>query len=490
MHLNRRVRLQLVFFVVITVVAGSAMAITYLRLPSLLFGMGRYEVTVELPVAAGLYPNSNVTYRGTEIGLVKDVHLTGDGVSAVLTLQSNIAVPADLDAEVHSQTALGEQFIEFVPRSSNGPRLSDGDVIARDRTTVPPNINTLLTATNAGLEAIPHDNLKTAIDEAYTAVGGLGPELKRIVTSSTTLAIDARRNLDALTTVIDDSAPVLDSQVESSESIQAWAANLAQITSGLADADDAVGGLLERGPGATAELGALLDRLQPTLPVLLANLVSIAEVAIVYQPNLEQLLVLAPPSIEILQGAGLANRDTKQDYRGAYLSFNLNLNLPPPCTTGYLPAQQQRPPSEVDYPERPAGDLYCRVPQDSSLAVRGARNLPCENQPSKRAPTVAMCESDENYVPLNDGFNWKGDPNATLSGQSVPQPRPTTPAPQNAPEPLAASVTPPMAIAQYDPESGAYVGPDGRRYVQSNLARGEQQENRTWQDMLLPPTRP
>jgi Mce-associated membrane protein len=32
-----------------------------------------------------------------------------------------------------------------------------------------------------------------------------------------------------------------------------------------------------------------------------------------------------------------------------------------------------------------------------------------------------MCEIDEQCVPLNDGNNWKGDPNATLSGQSVPQ---------------------------------------------------------------------
>ena len=31
-----------------------------------------------------------------------------------------------------------------------------------------------------------------------------------------------------------------------------------------------------------------------------------------------------------------------------------------------------------------------------------------------------MCESDEHYVPLNDGYNWKGDPNATLSGQPIP----------------------------------------------------------------------
>ena len=56
--------------------------------------------------------------------------------------------------------------------------------------------------------------------------------------------------------------------------------------------------------------------------------------------------------------------------------------------------------------------MYCRIPQDAPFNVRGARNLPCVTVPGKRAPTVKMCESDENYIPLNDGYNWKGDPNA------------------------------------------------------------------------------
>ncbi len=110
----------------------------------------------------------------------------------------------------------------------------------------------------------------------------------------------------------------------------------------------------------------------------------------------------------------MANVNTKQAYRGQYLSFNLNINLPPPCTTGFLPAQQRRVPTFEDYPSRPAGDLYCRVPQDSWLNVRGAHNIPCETVPGKRAPTVKLCESNEQYVPLNDGNNWRGDPNATL----------------------------------------------------------------------------
>jgi len=157
---------------------------------------------------------------------------------------------------------------------------------------------------------------------------------------------------------------------------------------------------------------------------------------VTYQPNLEQLLVLAPSAVEVVQGAGLTNRNTKQAYKGAFLSFKLNLNLPPPCLTGYLPPNQARTPASEDYPSRPTGDLYCRVAQDSMFNVRGMRNLPCETRPGKRAPTVKMCESDETYIPLNDGYNGKGDPNATLSGQPIPQLPPGTP-PPDAPPPAA-----------------------------------------------------
>jgi phospholipid/cholesterol/gamma-HCH transport system substrate-binding protein len=111
-----------------------------------------------------------------------------------------------------------------------------------------------------------------------------------------------------------------------------------------------------------------------------------------------------------------------------------------------------------------------------------------------------MCESDEQYVPLNDGYNWKGDPNATSSGQDIPQlpPGVARPAPpqaaaapvpeQGAPAPPPAAPAPsaPVAVAQYDPATGIYVGPDGKIYKQEDLAANAPQE-KTWQNMVMPP---
>ncbi len=112
------------------------MVFGYMRLPAMV-GIGQYRVTVELPETGGLYPRGNVTYRGTQVGTVKSVNLTDTGVAAVLSLDSGIKIPADVEAEVHSQSAVGEQYVTLLPRSGEGPVLKDGDVIPQDRTRVP-----------------------------------------------------------------------------------------------------------------------------------------------------------------------------------------------------------------------------------------------------------------------------------------------------------------------------------------------------------------
>jgi phospholipid/cholesterol/gamma-HCH transport system substrate-binding protein len=490
MRLNRRTIIQLVIFATVSAVAIAVMVFGYIKAPGNLFGLGRYEVTVQLPTSGNLYTKANVTYSGTEVGIVRDVQLTDDGVDAVLSLNYGIKIPSDLEASVHSQNPIGEQYLALSPRNADSPPLKDGDVIPRDHSSVGPDTTVLLDTITKGLKTIPQDNLKTAIDESYTAVGGLGPELSRIVQGSTQLALDARTNLDPLIALIDNSGPVLDSQTDTAEAIRSWAANLATITSNLRQHDDALAGFMQNGAQAADEGRKLFERLQPTLPVLLANLTSINPVLVTYQPALEQLLVLLPQSIAQVQAGMVANQDTIQPYRGAYLDFNLNVNVPPVCNTGFLPPQQMRTPNFEDAPDRPAGDLYCRVPQDSMFNVRGARNYPCLTRPGKYAPTVKMCESDQNYVPLNDGFNWKGDPNATLSGQDIPQlPPDAQPAPGAASSSASGPAPPPLAVTGYDPATGNYVGPDGHVYNQSNLAQDTPKE-RTWQTMVMPPPPP
>jgi phospholipid/cholesterol/gamma-HCH transport system substrate-binding protein len=480
--LARSAKIQLGVFSVIALVAIATLVVGYCQVPALLFGIGRYSVTVELPKTAGLYPRANVTYRGVEVGKVTDVDLSATGIVARLSLHSDTDIPGNVTAQVHSQSAIGEQYVDLVPTDPNGRGLVDGDVIGSDRTSVAPDIGELLDSTNTALRAIPRDNLKTVVDESYTAFGGLSAELRRIVDGATNVAVDTNASLPDLTNVIDNAGPILDSQADTADAVAGWASHMADITGQLRDHDAAVSGILAHASPAADEVKALLDRINPTVPILLTNLVSVDDVAIVYQPAIEQLLVLQPQAVRMLYGTVAAEANDKSDVRGAWAAFVSNIGLPPVCSTGYLPPSQRRSPVFEDAPPRPPGDMYCRIPQDSPNAVRGARNLPCLEKPGKRAPTVWMCESDQPYVPLNEGNNWKGDPNATLSGQDVPQ----LPTSADVPGMPAAPAAPAaLGFADYDPATGSYIGPDGQVYTQRNLARSAAPPS--LQTMLLPP---
>src|SRR6478735_7209484 len=91
-------------------------------------------------IAGGVYPTSVVTYRGSEVGRVTSVDVTRDGVRAVLKLDSSTKIPSDVHAEVHSRSAIGEQFVQLIPAAeeSDAATLRAGDVIPVDRVAVPP----------------------------------------------------------------------------------------------------------------------------------------------------------------------------------------------------------------------------------------------------------------------------------------------------------------------------------------------------------------
>jgi hypothetical protein len=133
---------------------------------------------------------------------------------------------------------------------------------------------------------------------------------------------------------------------------------------------------------------------------------------------LEQLLVLLPGVIATQQAFGLPTKNPT----GLPLSdFTFAIADPNSCTVGFLPPSQWRNPADTTTIDTPDG-LYCKLPQDSPIAVRGARNYPCMGHPGKRAPTVELCNDPQGYQPLAMREHSLGpypfDPN--LISQGVP----------------------------------------------------------------------
>ncbi|MFE7740651.1 MCE family protein [Nocardia sp. NPDC057455] len=481
MLLSRFVRTQLLIFAVLSVVGLTTMATVYMRLPDLA-GIGTISVSMELPTTGGLYRFGNVTYRGVEVGEVSSVELTGDGVRATLKIDGSYDIPADLTAEVRSVSAVGEQYVELRPRTDSPPYLRDGSVIDLRHTTVPQPVGPMLDELSDLVGSIPADKLHELLDELFRGMHGARYDLDSLLTSAQTLAAELNGAGDRTRTLIEDSRPLLDSQVRSADAIRIWTRSLAGLTGRLVADDPQIRNLLRSGPGFAAEVTHLLDSVKLTLPILLSNLTSIGQLGVTYNAGLEQILVLLPPAISMIQ-AVQPNRNASGLGLG---DFRLGgISDPPACTVGFLPPSAWRSPEETATIDTPDG-LYCKLPQDSEIAVRGVRNIPCANNPAKRAPSAALCNSDEEFQPLateqpllgpyprDPGLEEQGIPPDSRWSPDAPPPAAPASAPAN---PAAPSI----GIARYDPRTGNYLGPDGRLYQQSDLASSP---GRAWTDLL------
>lgn len=392
--LTRFVRIQLIIFLIAGVVGIAAMAILYVQVPTLL-GIGRMTVTLELPAGGGLYRFGNVTYRGVQVGKVTHVDLTPHGVQATLSLASSAKIPVDLEADVRSVSAMGEQYVDLRPRTASGPYLHNGSVIALSNSSIPQPVGPMLDKTVSLLERIPQDSMRKLVDASYEAFNGAGDDFSSLMDSSKRISAGMKSVTDETRTLTEDTGPILDSQAQTADEIRLWARSVAGITEQVAVDDAQARTLLQNGPGAFDQASGLLEDIKPALPTLLANLNTVGQIGVAYHASIEQLLVLFPPFVAAVQSFAGKNNPSGL----AYGDFAVIIDDPPPCTMGFLPPSSWRSPADTTTIDTPDG-LYCKLPQDSPIAVRGARNYPCMERPGKRAPTVEICESDKPYEPL------------------------------------------------------------------------------------------
>ncbi|MFI1914349.1 MCE family protein [Nocardia sp. NPDC020380] len=464
MKLTKFVKAQLAIFTVLTIVGLSVMAGSYIHLPAM-FGIGRYGVTVQLTATGGLYPTANVAYRGTNVGKVEDVKLTPQGVDAKLSINSDFKIPSDVEAYVKSVSAIGEQYVDLVPADSpKGGNLHDGSVIPVDRTKLPQDVGTMLDQADRLLSSVADTKLAEVINDAFTAFNGAGPDLQRFIDSASLLVQEAKDNTDQTKDLLNKLGPLLDTQNQSADSIRSWTEDLTTLTDQLRQHDPSLRQLLQRTPSAVDKVNQTFQDLKPTLPILLANMVSVGQVGVTYHAGVEQVLVTYPPLL-----AALLTAIRGPIERGAMVDFMLGLNDPPGCTTGFLPLDQRRSPADLSQIDTP-DNMYCKVAQNAPEAVRGIRNTPCMEVPGKRAPTPELCRDPNGYVP--EGDNPPIGPPHPVDNSGAPTDNPTTDHPA-------------AYIGHVDPESGTFLGPDGRTYRRGDVGPdGSSKVPSSWQQML------
>jgi phospholipid/cholesterol/gamma-HCH transport system substrate-binding protein len=394
-------KIRLVAFVVLSAVGIVYASANYLGLVDRVLGRG-YAVSAVLPGTGGLYEGSLVTYRGVEIGKVKSMEPEGEGVKVRLGLAEEARVPADSPIYVHNGSAVGEQYLDFEPPTDKGPYLKEGDTIRGNEESLPVDEADLLISLDRFVGSVSRRSLATFIEELGLMFYETGRPLQRLLDGGTTFIDEASRNKQQTIDLMQQGRTVLRTQEANADNIRAFADGLAQFTGALRASDDDLRAIVEGSPATFGEIEALLEGLEPTLPLLLSNVVTVNQVAAIRIPSVEQLLVTYP--VVIASGFSGTTRD---GYGHVHLDYASD---PPPCTKGYLPPERWRRGDQTN-DVKPYLKAHCA--SGPPYTMRGSNYAP---KPSSRRSRVAPYDprtgevdaGERRYV-LDNGSSQAGD---------------------------------------------------------------------------------
>ena len=375
--ITARTKRQLVIFLIITIVGVTYVGARYARLDRLFYD-STYSVTAHFKESGGIFTDAEVTYRGVQVGRVEELKLTEDGVDVVLSIEKdNDDIPADSLALVGNRSAVGEQYVELQPQSNEKPFLKEKSEIESDKTAVPVSTTEILTNLDNLVQSVPQSDLRTVVAESGAAFKGAGPDLARIIDTSTDFIDTANANFKTTQRLIRDGRIVLQSQIDKESAIRSFARDLSLFTGTVADSDRDLRRLIDEGSATANELRTFLERNRVDLGELISQLVTTNEIVVKRLDGIRQILVIYP--YVVAGGYTVAANQGDGTYNAR---FGLILQQQSPtCSAGYLP---KRPPADLS--DRPLPeDVGCR---EGGTNLRGAEKTPNRTGTAYRSPVA------------------------------------------------------------------------------------------------------
>lgn len=151
-----------------------------------------FIVSADFASSGGLFEEQEVTYRGVLVGRVGDMSLNDDGVTVEMLIDSewDDRIPAGVIAKINSKSAVGEQYVNLVPEPDAGDDqlLAEGDVIPRENTQLPVDVQDLFESLEGVLGDVDPETTRHLIQTLSEAIDGKENDIQAILESLATLS--------------------------------------------------------------------------------------------------------------------------------------------------------------------------------------------------------------------------------------------------------------------------------------------------------------
>lgn len=472
--ITRQTKVQLLVFLVISVLGVTYAGARYAQLDRFFVDEG-YTLKADFADSGGMFVGSEVTYRGVRVGQVTDLVLQGDGVVAEMRIDNDVDVPTGSRAVVANRSAVGEQYVDLQPSRREAPFMREGDTIPQgdpatcgrpafdaagtsyDCTTIPIQPTELLVNLDDFVTSVDTRDVAVVLRELGTAFEGAGDDLQRLVDAGNLLTQAATDALPETIALIRDGKTVLDTQRDVREQFLSFNADLASLTQQIRESDPDFRRLFANGARGSLELRDLLESNRTDLPILLSNLVTVAQVQKVRLPAIRQILVTYP---NVAAGGFTVTPDDGTAHFGL-----VTAQEPGVCGTRDLDFSTSRPDgSGYNDSNRPYADTAPRTPdlgvyctpeagERTGSVVRGAGN----------APRAAGLEPFQGGTPDSSPRPPAGSSRGAGTGSST-------------------------SVGDYDPRTGKAIGAAGQRLtIGSSAGAARYLGGSSWQWLLLQP---
>lgn len=339
-----------------------------------------YRVTVELAASGGLAAGNDVTFRGSRIGRVDEVRVSGDGVAAIAEIDDSARVPVGGTVAVGRLSAAGEQYLDFRPDTDGGPYLHDGSVVRRTATSVPVSMQSVFANLSDFIGGMNPDRLNVIIDELDKALAG-GPDRLRNMVSGISRAMSGLTDLLPQTRQLIENLEVIAGTTSHAQpDLGTLTRAGSTLFSQFAAADQELRTLLTNGPGQLATLSGFLSETQDPITDLVTNFVAITKAAKLRAPAIAALF----PALRVgSEALGIPAHD------GAYNTL-VDPWPRPTCEYDTIPVV----PTEVMVDTRVRLYNYC-VTNNPALQMRGSANAPRPNVPDNGVTTPPGATGNE-----------------------------------------------------------------------------------------------
>ena len=262
----------------------------------------RYSIFATFAESGGVFSGQEVTYRGFTVGRIGSLRVVRDGVRIELVVEETYnKIPKDgTIARVMFKSAVGEQFVDLLPRSRTAPYFRHGDRIDIRDTELPVQQEDLLRLLDRVLSGVPPKAIGNLVDILGEGLGGRGKQLH-----------DALAALDPLTATLADRTGELNRLATSGDRLgaafDATAADFVTGTKGLGRSLGALGRgadglerLLVEGAEYLPDLGGLVAARKAEIDNILKDLAVVTRISYENLKSVEDTLDFLPLLLDTL----------------------------------------------------------------------------------------------------------------------------------------------------------------------------------------------